>query len=217
MPTNWGAISPYKPKKQYMSGQPGKKDTIAYCHNIKHRGALSKGMVKQHECIQKNCKFFEKNLEHPYWYGRSCYRENKKREKKVKKYYETQGRDVKEATGTLLTVSSSSINSDFGTMLQFFEEMEVFHSYLFYRDGNMRMKYVGGFYGNDIALDKAREFILEDKGDYLLIAGDKSPLIGYRVESRSKALIEIDLTWGYVYPALAKMVLRDVQLRQATA
>ena len=115
MPTNWGAISPYTTKKQYMTGQPKKEDAIAYCHNIKHMGALSKKMVKQHECIQKSCKFFEKNLKSMYWYGRDCYRANKKREKLVRKVFETQGRDVKNATGNLLSVSSSNINTDFET------------------------------------------------------------------------------------------------------
>ena len=61
-----------------MTGQPKKEDAIAYCHNIKHMGALSKKMVKQHECIQKSCKFFEKNLKSMYWYGRDCYRANPK-------------------------------------------------------------------------------------------------------------------------------------------
>ncbi len=217
MPTNWGAISPYTAKRRYMTGQPDKKGTIAYCHNIKHRGALSKRMVKQHECIQKNCRFFEKNLENPYWADRDHYRDHKKRDKKIRKCLEAQGLDVKQASGNLLTVSSSSINSDFSKMLRFFDEMEVFHSYLFYRNGDWKMRYVGGFYGNDVAIDKARECILAGKGEYLLIAGDKTPLVGYRVECRSKALIEIDLTWGYMYPALAKMVLRDLQLREASA
>ena len=217
MPTNWGAISPYKPKKRFMSGQPGKQDTIAYCHNFKHRGALSKSMVKQHQCLQKNCNFFEKNSENPYWYERNCYRQNKNREKKVRKFFETQGRDAKEATGNLLTVSSSNINSDLGEMLQFFDEMEVFHTYLFYKNTSLRMRYVGGFYERSISIDKAREFIMGGKGEYLLIACESGPLAGYRVESRSKALIEIDLTWGYMYPALAKLVLRDMQLKRKPA
>lgn len=213
MPTNWGAISPYTTKKQYMTGQPKKEDAIAYCHNIKHMGALSKKMVKQHECIQKSCKFFEKNLKSMYWYGRDCYRANKKREKLVRKVFETQGRDVKNATGNLLSVSSSNINTDFETMLQFFDDIEVFHAYLFYKNPDMKMNYVGGFYGDEIAMAQAREIVMNGQGDYLVVSGELGSLVGYRVESRSRALIEIDLTWGYMYPALAKLVARDMELR----
>ena len=217
MPTNWGAISPYITKKQYMTGQPKKKDTIAYCHNIKHMGALSKKMVKQHECMQKNCRFFEKNLSNPYWYGRDCYNANKKREKLVRKVFETQGRDVKTATGNLLTVSSSNINSDLGSMLRFFNDIEVYHSYLFYKDGNFKMRYVGGFYGNEIAVDEARKLILEGVGEYLLIAGEAGNLVGYRIEIKNKALIEVDLTWGYFYPVLSRIVHQDMESRKKTA
>lgn len=55
--------------------------------------------------------------------------------------------------------------------------------------------------------------VMNGQGDYLVVSGELGSLVGYRVESRSRALIEIDLTWGYMYPALAKLVVRDMELR----
>ena len=142
----------------------------------------------------------------------------KTREKKYKKYLDNYVHaGVKKTSGTLLNVSSSNLNSDFSQMLQFFDELEIFHAYLFYNNGAMKMRYVGGFYGSDIAHEEARKYILQGRGDYLFVASEEGSLIGYRVEPRSKALIEIDLTWGYLYPALTKLVTRDLELRQKTA
>jgi hypothetical protein len=76
---------------------------------------------------------------------------------------------------------------------------------------------VGGFYGDEIAMAQAREIVMNGQGDYLVVSGELGSLVGYRVESRSRALIEIDLTWGYMYPALAKLVIRDMELRRKTA
>jgi hypothetical protein len=220
MPTNWGAIAPAtaRKSKDYMKGQPCAKNTIAYCHNIRHLGALSKDMLKQHQCLQKNCKFLEKNEDHPYWNQRYWHKVTKTREKKYKKYLDNYVHaGVKKTTGKLLNVSSSNINSDFGEMLRFFDELEIFHAYLFYKDGSMKMRYVGGFYGSEVAHEEAMKHILQGQGEYLVVAGDEGSLIGYRIENRSKALIEIDLTWGYLYPALSSLVSKDMDLRRKTA
>ena len=79
------------------------------------------------------------------------------------------------------------------------------------------MRYVGGFYGSEVAHEEARKHILQGQGEYLVVAGDEGSLIGYRIENRSKALIEIDLTWGYLYPALSSLVSKDMDLRRKTA
>lgn len=219
MPTNWGAIAPAtRRSRDYMKGQPKAKNTIAYCHNIRHLGALSKDMLKQHQCLQKNCRFLEKNEEHSYWDRRLRHKETKTKEKKYRKYLDNCGyTGIKKTGGSLLNVSSSNINLDFSKMLQFFDELEIFHAYLFYNDGAMRMRYVGGFYGSDVAHEEARKHILHECGEYLFVAGEEGSLIGYRVEPRSKALIEIDMKWGYLYPTLTELVMRDLEMRQKTA
>lgn len=220
MPTNWGAIAPStaQKSKELMRGQPKEENTVAYCHNINHLGALSKDMLKQHQCLQKNCKFLEKNEKHPYWKQRYWQKVTKSREKKYKKFLENYVHaGVKKTTGNLLNVSSSNINSDLREKLQFFEELELLNTYLFYKDGSMKMKYLGGLYGRDVAIEEAMKHILKGQGQYLLIAGHEGAIVGYRIEENSKKLIEIDLTWGHLYPALSKLVKRDIELRQKTA
>ena len=101
-------------------------------------------------------------------------------------------------------------------MLQFFDKLDIFHAYLFYKDKSMKMRYVGGFYGSEIAHEESTKLILGGQGDYLIIAGEEGTIIGYRVESKSKALIEIDLSWGYLYPALFKLVMADIDMRKNT-
>ncbi len=218
MPTNWGDIAPAtRRNKDYMKGQPIPKNTVAYCHNIRHLGALSKDMLKKHQCLQKNCKLLEKNEDHPYWNQRYWHKVTKTREKKYKKYLDNYVHPgVKKVTGNLLNVSSSNLNSDLSEMLQFFDELEIFHAYLFYKDKSMKMRYVGGFYGSEVAHEEATKFIISGQGDYLIIAGEEGTIIGYRVESKSKALIEIDLSWGYLYPALFKLVMNDIDMRKNT-
>ncbi len=155
-----GAIAPAFIGRNYMKGQPNKDNAIAFCHNIIHSGALSETMVRQHECIQKNCKYFEKNLENKYWARKESLNAAKKRDKLLKWYADKSSKGVKKTTGKLLKVSSSTINTDLESMLQFFKELEVYHIYLFYLKGNMKMEYMGGFYGLEVAIEKATSIIL---------------------------------------------------------
>lgn len=39
---------------------------IAYCWSDEHRGYLTPRLMKQHDCLNKQCKSFQK-LDHPYW------------------------------------------------------------------------------------------------------------------------------------------------------
>lgn len=42
------------------------KNACGMCHNRKHKGLLCAKAIKEHQCLGKNCRYFEK-LEHPYW------------------------------------------------------------------------------------------------------------------------------------------------------
>ena len=53
-----------------MSNQPPKDNAIAYCHNKKHMGYLTATMLKQHECLKKECPFLEKYDNHQFWIRR---------------------------------------------------------------------------------------------------------------------------------------------------
>ncbi|MBE5959761.1 MAG: hypothetical protein E7254_13015 [Lachnospiraceae bacterium] len=215
MPTNWGAIAPAFTGRKYMTGQPNKDNTVAFCHNIIHSGALSETMVKKHECIQKNCKYFEKNLENKYWARKESINAAKKMNKHLKLYADKSGAGVKKTTGNLLKVSSSAINADFESMLQFFKELEVYHIYLFYHKGTMEVKYMGGFYGLEIATEKVDEYVHAEKVEYVVIANESCSTIGYRVLEKNRNLVEIDLSWGDLYKAIQKFAEEDVLLRMS--
>lgn len=40
---------------------------IGYCHNKIHYGAVTKNIIKTHECLLKQCRYFEKYEDSPYW------------------------------------------------------------------------------------------------------------------------------------------------------
>lgn len=54
---------------------------VGYCHNLIHPGKLTRKIMEEHDCLGKNCKFFEKNNESTYWVAE----ENRKREKEQRK------------------------------------------------------------------------------------------------------------------------------------
>ena len=36
-------------------------DIVGYCHNPRHRGYLRSAQLREHDCLQKQCKFLERN------------------------------------------------------------------------------------------------------------------------------------------------------------
>jgi hypothetical protein len=44
-----------------------RKNLVGCCHNIIHPGRLTQKLMEEHECLQKNCRFFEKYPEATYW------------------------------------------------------------------------------------------------------------------------------------------------------
>ena len=77
-----------RPKKDfdYFRANVIDDNAIGYCHNKSHVGKISKKIMKQHQCLAKNCALLEKYEHKRYW----CDREVKKYLKKIKdkkKYY----------------------------------------------------------------------------------------------------------------------------------
>lgn len=54
---------------------------VGYCHNLIHPGKLTRKIMEEHDCLGKNCRFFEKNNESTYWVAE----ENRKRQKEQRK------------------------------------------------------------------------------------------------------------------------------------
>lgn len=51
----------------YLKGQPPKEKAIAYCHYPEHLGYLSPAIMKNHKCLERECKYLHKYEEHEYW------------------------------------------------------------------------------------------------------------------------------------------------------
>lgn len=54
---------------------------VGCCHNLIHPGKLTRKLMEEHDCLGKNCKFFEKYRESTYWVAE----ENRKRQKERRK------------------------------------------------------------------------------------------------------------------------------------
>lgn len=46
-----------------------KKSVVGYCHFSEHKGSITKPLLKKHECVSKECHYFEKYKDNPYWKG----------------------------------------------------------------------------------------------------------------------------------------------------
>lgn len=191
-----------------MCNQPSNDNAIAFCKSKRHKGKLSHAMIQQHDCINKNCKFFVKNENHSYWIQKENKNKNKKKYKK--KYSQLQG--VKEKpTSTYIRRNKSSLNTN--NMKSFIQNIDYFHdkyyTYLFNKNDIDKMRYIGGFFNLNDALQKSKE----ENGNFIVISKNTDEYIGYRIDSDSNAIIEIDLTWGYLYPELYNKVHKDIDLK----
>ena len=60
-----------------------RKDVVGYCHYPQHRGAITKSILKNHECVLKECHYFEKCKNIPYWEGIEQQKASKQRKKET--------------------------------------------------------------------------------------------------------------------------------------
>ncbi len=195
-----------------MKGQPGKKSTIGYCRYYKHYGALSISMMKKHRCLEKRCPYFEKNLNKGYWEQK---REINRlaREERIKNPKYTQGSGWKNNTSTQLQTRDATLNISMKSLLSYFDNESVYHAYIFFKRIPDNIKYIGGFFGFEVSKDKAYEIAVKEAGDIIVIGEIDEAPIGYRIEPKSKQLIEIDLMWGN-YNYYREKVEIDLKIRK---
>ena len=73
-------------EKNYMKNAPSNKNRIiGYCGNYIHRGNMTVTMLKQHNCLNKNCPHFKKVEDHDYWVQEEQLSIQKKNRKILKK------------------------------------------------------------------------------------------------------------------------------------
>lgn len=58
---------------------------IGYCHYKIHYGGITRDILKKHECVSKQCKYFEKYEDSPYWLRVKQNIERKALRKEIKK------------------------------------------------------------------------------------------------------------------------------------
>jgi adenosylmethionine-8-amino-7-oxononanoate aminotransferase len=68
-------------------GQPKKGKAVAWCGHYKHRGYLSLNNMRNHRCLEKQCRYFVK-IAHPYWEERERKNADKKSKKKIRQIAE---------------------------------------------------------------------------------------------------------------------------------
>ena len=73
--------------KIYLKMQAHPENAVAYCHNLKHLGYLSEKLLKQHQCIQKQCPLLEKYEDNYFWLRRAVLKQIKKLNKQTHDFY----------------------------------------------------------------------------------------------------------------------------------
>ena len=43
------------------------KNIVGFCHYKHHKGVVTKNLFKSHNCDSRNCYYFQKFAEYPFW------------------------------------------------------------------------------------------------------------------------------------------------------
>lgn len=107
----------------------GKKLTmtaaVGYCWCNLHKGYINLELLKEHECIDKKCEFFEKFTYHPYWVNKQKLKSERLKGKAEKKH-------IKETELAILNRIRYLTSSIYGIAI----------SDVFYQDGVYNIKCV---------------------------------------------------------------------------
>ena len=80
---------------------------VGCCHNLLHPGKLTKQLLKQHDCLGKNCRYFEKYEAAEYWAERRRQEERKRAGKLARQ----QKKEQEAAAKTLLQTLAARFQS----------------------------------------------------------------------------------------------------------
>ena len=69
---------------------------VGYCWSETHRGYLTLPLMREHECIEKGCKHFQKYEQAPYWKEKEKNKAAKKEARALAKHQETQEQRILE-------------------------------------------------------------------------------------------------------------------------
>ena len=110
---------------------------VGCCHNRLHPGKLTKRLMTQHECLRKECRYFEKYEEAGYWKEHERRQEQKRENKRIRRIKREQVAAEEAALQTLAELFQSYID-DAGYSMQIVQvDMERRNHYrIFYVSEN---------------------------------------------------------------------------------
>ncbi len=126
-------------QRSRMKNQPADKQTVAICHYYKHKGSLSVKMMKEHECLTKQCPYLEK-LPHAYWERKVAAERKKKKQQKASE----------EKERVLRQYRSDVKNSNWEAVSDYLINLIIVHYDTVYNDKKDRMR----FYNNPAAFGR---------------------------------------------------------------
>ena len=74
---------------------------VGYCHCKLHKGHLTANLMREHECVQKGCHYFEKYEDAAFWQIKSKNKEEKKAAKAMRKQLEREQEEALSAIRAL--------------------------------------------------------------------------------------------------------------------
>ncbi len=210
----------------YMRNEPKTEKTVALCHYQKHYGYLSAKMMKQHNCLGKNCPYLEKMEEHTYWEQRAA-RQELRRERKDRLAVEPQQGVKKESRiGIARTYEKSvyqdnePVNNAFSGISGLLDMSGTCTAYSVICLSHSANQYgerapfpivesTETYYSVGDALAgtmrrNQQKTSGEPETDYLFIENANGERHGYRIDHQNKKYHEIDLNWGYLYPIMSR-------------
>lgn len=128
------------------------KRIVGCCHNSLHPGKLTRKIMEQHDCLGKNCRYFEKYPESSYWYELER-REKRRAEAKSQKALKKQQKSAEADYFEELRILFQSYADEAGYAMQIVRVKGVRATiYVYYvsdysfRDGNKFPEFVKSVY-----------------------------------------------------------------------
>ena len=88
------------------------KNIIGYCHHRQHLGIVTPTVHKNHKCCEKNCHFFEKYEDSPYWSSYKAQINKHEKAKKIKKQKKYKKAQEKTLLNDLFNKALNVLNSN---------------------------------------------------------------------------------------------------------
>lgn len=110
---------------------------VGYCHNMIHPGKLTRKIMEAHDCLGKNCKYFERYPESTYWHELEAKRKKKEQRKKDRQTLKAVEQKLEDELAELKEVFQSYIDDAGYSMFIVRMEKEIPNRYrVFYVSDN---------------------------------------------------------------------------------